>query len=378
GTPNAFSMVSPLSQSILNFTYSKKPLPIKQVHNYVALPHRAKNLSSNLKNSFDGIMASANPLSPSTAAAAFVSLDNRLDFQPPRCVQLVHLAGFAGCGKSLPIQNLLRHNQDFRNFRVSVPTTELRNEWKKDLQLKSTESWRINTWESSLLKTSPILVIDEIYKMPRGYLDLTILADPTIQFVIILGDPLQGEYHSLNPSSSNHHLSSEITHLLPYIDYYCMWSYRVPRKLANFFNISSSNKNPGFCSFSLHLPTDPSSPILTCSQSQAKILNDTGHRALTISSSQGLTLDKPAHIYLDRNIPLLSPSNVIVALTRSRVGLCFTGDSDMFNCIRRSTPILEALFSGRQIDLAHHFPSILSRVNIITSPLPARRTLFGG
>ncbi|AOF41056.1 replication-associated polyprotein [Fig fleck-associated virus 2] len=378
GSPSVFSSSSPLSNSILRFTHLKKPLPIKQVHNYVALPHRAKNLSSNLKNSFDGIMASANPLSPSTAAAAFVSLDNRLDFQPPRCVQLVHIAGFAGCGKSLPIQKLLRHNQDFRNFRVSVPTTELRNEWKKDLQLKASESWRINTWESSLLKTSPVLVVDEIYKMPRGYLDLSILADPSVQFVILLGDPLQGEYHSMNPSSSNHHLSSEVTHLLPYLDYYCLWSHRVPRKLANFFNIPSSNKNPGFCSFSLNLPTDPSTPILTCSQSQAKILCDTGHRAITISSSQGLTLDTPAHIYLDRNVPLLSPSNVLVALTRSRVGLSFTGDSDMFNCIRRSTPILEALFSGRQIDLAHHFPSILSRVNILTSPLPARRTLVGG
>ena len=140
-----------------------------------------------MKNGFDGVLSyldtAASRGSGPSPRERILSLDALIDSSRPKTVDLIHISGFAGCGKTFPVQQLLK-TKPFHNFRVSCPTTELRNEWKKDMDLPNHMAFRFCTWESSLPKQSTILVIDEIYKLPRGYLDLSILSNPSLQLVV--------------------------------------------------------------------------------------------------------------------------------------------------------------------------------------------------
>nr|QQG34652.1 polyprotein [Davidia involucrata marafivirus 1] len=367
------SRTADLQHIMKSFRSDNALLPFQKFHTYMSNTRRAKNLISNLKNGFDGIMATVNPQDPNSARHFFMALDHQMDIAAPRQVHLVHLAGFAGCGKSYPIQQLLQH-QSFRSSRVAVPTTELRTEWKEGMHLKSTTAWRVSTWESSLLKRSRVLVIDEVYKMPRGYLDLSILADPTLELVILLGDPLQGEYHSTHPSSSNHKISSEIPHLKPYIDYYCLWSRRVPQVVAKFFNIPSLNPNLGSFSYTPHLPEGY--PVLACSNNQVQTLTQCGFRSVSVASSQGSTYTKGVVLHLDRNSKLLSLAHSLVALTRSKDLIIFSGDKHQL--LPGGNRLFTEFFSQRPVDLNHLFHNELSNIPLLHSPLTTRRPKLTG
>ncbi|AWB13379.1 polyprotein [Alfalfa virus F] len=365
-----------LSHTILGFRCSDSTLlPFKNIHSYSTHVSRAKNLISNMKNGFDGVMANVDPLHPSKARDSFLMLDQLLDVAASKSVSLVHLAGFAGCGKSYPVQQLLK-TPAFQNFKVSVPSTELRSEWKEAIKTKNSDNWRISTWESSLLKTARVLVIDEIYKMPRGYLDLAIHADPTIEFVIILGDPLQGEYHSSNPSSSNHKLSPETSHLRKYIDFYCFWSRRIPQSVAAFFQVPTLNSTPGFSKFVPSVPTN--TPLLVNSQSASQILQSAGFRALTIASSQGATFSAPTAIHLDKNTKSLSPQHSLVALTRSKSGILFTGDQSLLTPSSTGNNMFIYFSRSIPINIFHLFHKLISGLHIIRAPLTSRNTVLHG
>nr|CAH2618720.1 polyprotein [Bloodroot marafivirus]CAJ0557116.1 polyprotein [Bloodroot marafivirus] len=362
-----------LHKPLLNFRFNDQYLPFSTIHRYQADPRRAKNLVSNMKNGFDGVLAQIDPSHPSKGREAILALDQSCDVAPSdRTVDAIHLSGFAGCGKTRPVAALLKR-KDFSNYRIAVPTTELRAEWKTLLNLPGSQTWRVSTWESALLKNASILVIDEIYKLPRGYLDLALIADPTIRLVIILGDPLQGEYHSTSSSSTNHHLSPEPQHLLPLIDMYCLWSHRMPQNVANFFGVRSFNPQPGFSAFTRQINLN--APVLACSANTAKTLQQCGYHAITIASSQGSTYQKPLTILLDRNCNLLSPHHTLVALTRSKTGIFFSGDLSILSAANHN-PMLAHFSSKQPISLAHTFPGVFSKLPCVTSPLTSRRTVL--
>ncbi|AAC57874.1 replicase-associated polyprotein [Oat blue dwarf virus] len=364
-----------LAVAALRFNISGDLLPTRSVHTYRSWPKRAKNLVSNMKNGFDGVMASINPIRPSDAREKIVALDGLLDIARPRSVRLIHIAGFPGCGKTHPITKLL-HTAAFRDFKLAVPTTELRSEWKELMKLSPSQAWRFGTWESSLLKSARILVIDEIYKLPRGYLDLAIHSDSSIEFVIALGDPLQGEYHSTHPSSSNSRLIPEVSHLAPYLDYYCLWSYRVPQDVAAFFQVQSHNPALGFARLSKQFPT--TGRVLTNSQNSMLTMTQCGYSAVTIASSQGSTYSGATHIHLDRNSSLLSPSNSLVALTRSRTGVFFSGDPALLNGGPNSNLMFSAFFQGKSRHIRAWFPTLFPTATLLFSPLRQRHNRLTG
>ncbi|AAW88343.1 replicase-associated polyprotein [Citrus sudden death-associated virus] len=357
-----------LAVAALRFNIDGTLLPIRSVHVYSTWPKRAKNLSSNMKNGFDGIMANIHPTKTNESREKILALDSQLDIAVRRSVRLIHIAGFPGCGKSFPISRLLR-TPTFRNFKVAVPTVELRAEWKTITGLPASEAWRIGTWESSLLKSARVLVIDEIYKMPRGYIDLAIHSDPTIEMVIALGDPLQGEYHSTHPSSTNSRLLSEPQHLSMYLDFYCLWSHRVPQNVAAFFHVKTTSKQPGFCRYQRELPN---SRILANSQNAGHTLQQCGYAAVTIASSQGSTYENAACIHLDRNSSLLSPAHSMVALTRSKVGVIFTGDPAQLSNAPSSNRMFSEFFSGRTRPLHDWFHNEFPKATVLTEPLKTR------
>nr|UTM04229.1 polyprotein [Grapevine asteroid mosaic associated virus] len=364
-----------LAVAALRFNLSGALLPFRTAHPYTTWPRRAKNLSSNMKNGFDGVMATINPAKPSDAREKIIALDSSLDIAAPRSVRLIHIAGFPGCGKSYPIARLLS-TPAFRNFKVAVPTVELRAEWKDLLKLPGNAAWRIGTWESSLLKMARVLVIDEIYKMPRGYLDLAIHADPTIEMVIALGDPLQGEYHSTHASSTNARLLPEPRHLAPYLDYYCLWSHRIPRNVAAFFQVPTSSTEEGFVRHVRELPGD--SRILTNSQNAGHTLQQCGYAAVTIASSQGSTYPGAACIHLDRNSSLLSHAHSLVALTRSRKGVLFTGDLGILTGHTTSNRMFAEFYSGKSRPLHDWFHAEFPTATIIHEPITKRHNNLKG
>nr|QXV86632.1 polyprotein [Tymoviridae sp.] len=365
-----------LAEAITRFVAPDRTvLPFERVHLHKTSVPRAKNLISNMKNGFDGVMAQANPQDPKSAREKFLLLDASLDIAGPKVVRLIHIAGFAGCGKSWPVAQLLR-TTSFRNFKIAVPTVELREEWKNLLGPKETDKWRFGTWESSLLKTARVLVIDEVYKMPRGYLDLAIHADSNLQFVVILGDPMQGEYHSTHPSSTNGRLGAEWAYLRPYIDFYCFWSRRIPKLIAQVLQVPTTSNEPGFVRFSREYPTGPK--ILISAQTSAKALIDCGYAAVTVASSQGATLDGPAYVHLDNHARKLSHQHSLVAITRSKRGVVFTGDQSVAD----GTPSANLLFSHlalkKSIDTRSLFSNLLPKCRFLDRPPTSRREILRG
>jgi len=365
-----------LAESCKRFVASDRTvLPFRDVHIHRTSVKRAKNLISNMKNGFDGVMAQANPLDPKSARERFLMLDSCLDIAAPRVVRLIHIAGFAGCGKSWPVAQLLK-TPAFRTFKLAVPTTELRDEWKGLMEPRDQDKWRFGTWESSLLKSARTLVIDEVYKMPRGYLDLAIHADASIQFVILLGDPIQGEYHSTHPSSSNARLSPEHVYLRPYIDFYCFWSRRIPQYVATILGVPSTSKVSGYARHSSQFPLN--GKILISAMTSAKSLVDCGYQAITIASSQGSTVNGPVHIHLDNHARRLSHQHSLVAITRSRAGLVFTGDPSVADGTSSSNLLFSAVLMNHPISVRSLFSALLPRCPFVESPPTSRSVLLRG
>nr|WPD94569.1 polyprotein [Grapevine rupestris vein feathering virus] len=383
GSPGHFELVRSSARPLLNgarpasdivehmkrFKVDGKILPFCEAHSYTSHVNRAKNLISNMKNGLDGVLANIDPQHTNEARDRLLSLDGSLDVAKPRTVSLIHIAGFAGCGKSYPICQLLK-TKPRRNYKIAVPTVELRNEWKDSLKSSPSDRWRPGTWESSLLKSARIVVIDEVYKLPRGYLDLAIHADSAAQLFIVLGDPLQGEYHSTNPNSSNARLTSEIKDLQPYMDMYCLWSHRIPRNVARFFRVHTTSQVEGTVTTSLVLA--PGWKQLTNSMNAARTLNDCGFAATTIASSQGSTYNHPACINLDKNSSQLSHAHSLVALTRSKVGIMFTGDLSRLNPGSSSNLLFSKFKQGECVDLRSLFPFEFPCCPTITEPLSVR------
>nr|WGZ74503.1 polyprotein [Guachaca virus] len=352
--------------ALLSFTYPNGDslclLPFARFHTHSTNTRRAKVLCSNLKNRFDGVLRDA-----LQDPKLFANLDNVVDFSGSRDVRVCHLAGFAGCGKSRPIISFFRGSPLTRQIRVAVPNCDLRIYWKEQLRLPKSDNWRVSTWETSLLKNSRILIIDEIYKMPPGYLDLICTLDASIQYVILLGDPIQGSYHSTSPDSSLKTLTPETTYLRKYIDLYCAWTYRSPANIAKLFSVRCLSDQPGQVRYSRSFRH--SFPMLTASESSAKSLVLAGHSCQTIASSQGLSFDNVS-IHIDSALFRVSTNLTLVALTRHKQTLLFLGDIASTRKKYAFNPVLAALLDNSSIPLSY-WPE-LNNVNIIYEPLTTR------
>jgi hypothetical protein len=352
---------------------SNHVLPFLGFQGYRTEPRRAKNLISNMKNAYDGILGRTLASSGRYGADYLARLDAFVDGQVAaninRSVDVVLLEGFAGSGKSAPIKEVLqRIHSPAVSYRVSVPSTQLRAEWKEDLQLSEHDSWRIGTWESSLLKTSTVLVIDELYKLPRGYLDLCLSLDPAVTTVILLGDPCQGEYHSTNPHSTNARLSSESSYLTPLANFYQFWSYRIPQNIAALLTVPSFSQVTGIRGFRA-LPTSRA-PLIVASTGAALVQSDLGYGAVTASASQGLTFRAFSQLLLDRPfMNRISLGTALVAVTRSRQGLVFTGDLHAARTIPIANPIIRAVVNNTPVDVAALMQNELTGRNLIRAPM---------
>jgi len=296
-------------------------IPARRSHVFRPCTNRAKTLLQNLEYGHEGII-SKNLSTFGLPPTIFRKWKNLIDFSPSRPVNFILIQGFAGCGKSRPLQ---RYLSDQSEYLVTVPTTHLRDDWKLALKLRDSNTWRVSTHEKALCYRSPLRVIDEIYRLPPGYLDLVCYLDSSITDIICLGDPLQGEFHSLNPASTLSTLTPEAIRLRPFFDLYCAWSYRIPQNFAAAFGVSSYSPVEGRPPY-YKSRLAKNDVCLTASIPTACTLAHNSIRAQTASSSQGLTFTRPVGIFLDHNVKLMSLQTWIVAMTRSTTGVFCYGD----------------------------------------------------
>lgn len=372
------SFMSPAGTTLLNFRDSTGHLlPFQKVHSYSFSRKRASNLAGNMKNNFDGVVAHSAIRDSLPTADFWRSLDSLVDNAPKRTVSFVHIVGFPGCGKSFPVKQLLMKNYaPLRDYLVVVPTVELRNEWKHDLKVSSQNNWRISTWELALAKVASVAIVDEVYKLPNGFIDLLLVANPNLHTIIALGDPCQGAYHSLHPSSNNHLLIPETVHLRPYADYYCLWSHRIPRSIAELLEVPTHSKQLGKVTSTLDL--EPGSTNLVSTHAMAAQLVERGHRALTMSSSQGLTFDHPVVLHVDRHASLISDQISLVAVTRSKQGIIFTGAHHELAGTYASNTLFYSLLAGKRAPFLSRYHRYIPHANIIYEPISTRNTRLVG
>nr|WIL00270.1 MAG: replicase polyprotein [Bee Macula-like virus] len=353
---------SPLHKFV---TSSGHRLPFQRFHKYTTHRDRAKNLISNMKNLHDGVLLSTDS---TNLHERILQIDRCIDVSRDRSVSLIHLSGAPGCGKTAPLAQAIRALGWKHRVRVAVPTTNLRPEWRRHLHLEESQGYRVSTWETALTKTAEILIIDEVYRLPNGYLDLAVLADPNVRLVILLGDPVQAHYHSTHPASTNCLIQPEYKHLAPFRDYYCAYSYRLPRQLSRLLGLGAFGEKESMLVTATNQP-NTQHRILALSQHIARALSDMGYYAITWASSQGLDLDGPAVLHIDRNIRLTSENIILVALTRSKTGVIFTGD---VSHLRQSSGLLHALLTNQPYSYVTAFADFIGSSTIIYEPLPAR------
>nr|WMI40039.1 MAG: RNA-dependent RNA polymerase [Rhizoctonia cerealis tymo-like virus] len=231
-------------------------------------------------------------------------------------VAMTYVAGFAGCRKSSTLQDFLR-SRDMTSDDVIVvsPTTDLREDWRVKLQKPKREEGRITTFEKAIGKSARTVVIDEITRYPPGYLQLLIATNPTIETLVLLGDPCQGLSHEPD-SPVLEAMCDEGLFYLTFADYYCDWTFRLPKLIAGRLGVRTFSSVQGFIDKSWANVT-----TLVASRAEVEKSTSLDTEVLTFNSSQGLT--KPAvNLLLDRDAVLLSgPHHIIVALTRATQGL---------------------------------------------------------
>lgn len=350
------------------------PLPVTKVRILTPEPSRAKTLLTNLRYGFDGVFSQLQPHGRLNPQEMMDAWSNSISLgRPP--VEVILIQGFAGCGKSYAVSKVLRTRRDYV---VATPTTHLRDAWKNDLGLQnSKETWRASTWEMALTRASKVLVIDEVYKLPPGYVDLALYANRTVEAVILLGDPLQGAYHSTCSQSTLRNLSPETDRLRPFADIYCFWTRRLSLSVANALGVYTTSKEVGrIRPFDFRLPE--SKLTLTPAQETAGILETLGHDSMTAAGSQGLTVNSNVGIFLDSHTLLLSPNVALVAITRSRRDIIWSGDGRILEQLASSHPFSVLVNSTQNI--LSSFPTVLDGLTILNHPdcMPSGRTVVRG
>nr|UBJ25996.1 putative viral helicase [Sichuan mosquito tymo-like virus] len=323
---------------------------------------------------FDGILHKKLGTRLNVPKDLFEQWKSRITNGIPRQLELILVQGFAGCGKSFPVSQMLQRH---KNFLVSVPSTHLREAWKAATKVRDEQTWRVSTWETALLHHSSLLVVDEIYRIPPGYLDLISLLNPSLCSIIVLGDPLQGDYHSTNPESTLSRLEPETSRLRRFADMYCAWTYRLDQTTSSLLGIKTFSKEKGHPpAYKPNLRTGTT--ILTAAIQTANIFTQNGQKAQTAASSQGLTFNENVCLYLDRNIHQLGPHTSLVALTRSRRGIIYHGDFKQLEHLSNNSYPLQLIFGKAKGSVLDFFAHELKGLHVLHQPITRKiRKLIG-
>lgn len=306
-------------------------------------------------------------------------IDGLIATSANRTVRALTITGFNGCGKSSPLWAFLRDHPEYFEQSLTVTLTRLlRDEIAKDIKASGPSSWRASTWESALLKQAGILIIDEIGKMPPGYVDFILSINPCITHVIALGDQCQLPPHHGSDQCRTRRLSSEITRMQSAASVYLLYTYRSSQEQARRWNVPSFNPVKGFALHNQDLSI-PGAQVTYQSQEQVDKHNrEHPAKAMTLASTQGFTFhDRPNEHVLDRDTcAFLSKYGLNMISNRSKVGFSFRGQvtPDLARHLARN-PTLQAYLDGRVIDFETTFAADLQGCAVIRAPMTSRQTV---
>nr|QUS52851.1 RNA-dependent RNA polymerase [Hypera postica associated alphaflexivirus] len=300
---------------------------------------RIQAFSSDLKNGIIGTLAHRRPsnrLSPDQLYQLSKTMKSR-------DVRVMVICGVGGSGKSTIIQDLILSNQlqlQVGKIHIVVPTVNLQQDWRR--KIKPKQPHIVKTYENALQdNAAPVVVMDDISKLPPGYIDAYLNIHCNVQTIIITGDTRQSTYHIASDNSQAVHLSDEIDYFTVYSDYYINATHRNPRNIASLLDVYSE-KPDGKVTLTHDMPPNGST-ILVPSHTEAQALGDAGQRAFTYAGCQGLTLPI-VHILFSRATQLCSDRVMYTALSRAseeiRLINTYSNDSTFLEKIN-ATPYLK-------------------------------------
>ncbi|AHA85534.1 ORF1 [Carrot Ch virus 1] len=245
------------------------------------------------------------------------------------------ILGFAGCGKSRPVQMALDSMDSPMKILLISPRVNLLADWKLKVSNKNVT---FKTYESALkenLSKFSLIIIDEFPLTPRGYTDviaykskvdnLTCRLEKKVTKLLLIGDPLQASYYS---ESDDDLLAQggELSSLE--IDYprYLLYSHRLPKGMKSMMDINMLGSFEGETKWKLY-----NSAAAAFSEKAFDVILVAGRQektffgnftVMTFGESQGLTFNKVC-IALTEDSLLASDNHMMVGLTRAKETINF-------------------------------------------------------
>lgn len=296
-------------------------------------------------------------------------------------VNLSVIYGDAGCGKTFPFTEVLRRPKWHKGhlFMAVVPTTVLRADWSKALDLrlkkgprnKGSPSHFLETFENSLFLVAEVIIIDEITKYPPGFVDLLIAMNSRLHTLVVLGGLTQTGWHEPKLCDLNNRSVIGLEHdwFAQHCTSYLRGTRRNCQVIATFLNTPTTVKTVGRFTFGSSIL--PSIPILVPSASTANDVTALfGLPSYTVNSSQGCSYTA-VQIYINRTALTFADSAFFyTALTRARehVHIIFDFANDHVSAAKiRASPFLRLLHASR-----HSTPgSFLTHVNSSGHTVPS-------
>nr|AHZ62715.1 replicase [Grapevine virus B] len=302
--------------------------PDIRVVKYEVCEQRAKRLANSFQEGFTGVCL--NKFQKQKSSFNLVNGKELID---------VHLTlGFAGSGKSFYPQCVLK-NSHYANSLVIVPRKALCSDWSNKVH----PDVKVVTFESAFRQQKKgygLIVIDEIGLLPPGYIDM-VHGYFCYDSLLVLGDPLQCEYHS----KTDHFFLGQEESVFKKFKGQCNYlykSHRLPRN-QKLFEIECDGAEGEGVTFNKPRAKD----LTLCAPRRRK---ESEKDVNTVGESQGLSANR-VNTLLDKDWSLVNDETVIVAFTRARKEINVIGDPSLINNLKRSakSTVLKKILGGERV-----------------------------
>jgi len=319
---------------------------------YQATRKRADLYCREMKNGTTGTIARQN-LERAKAIDALVN--SQVTSKP---VKIIVRVGRGGCRKTQALVDYLNKKENGVNiYTVVVPKTKLRREWND--RLIHERKYTVKTFETALLQApADTVIFDEVSQFAPGYIDTFLRTWGHVKNIILLFDLIQTEFHEPHPDSVLNYQIKEEANFAKFATVYENYTFRTPQKLARFLGYRSYSQIEG--SVFVENKIDGSGQILTCDELSVKNLEGSGYSAITISSSQGSTINALTELIINHSAKRANEAVLNTALTRAAGDFQLTVDEDPDEVDLRerykANPFLHALLGGDQYQFQDLIP----------------------
>jgi len=277
---------------------------------------RADNFLKNIKNNKYGFVLPHEKEFIKKAESIIMAWDNK------RSVKLAVIYGGPGTGKTYPVVQVLSKVPPQADiYRMIFPTVELRSKTVPELKLPGGYGFKAPTPETPFLGSyTSIMIGDEIGKFPPGYFDLLIPMCPTMQYLMLSGDPAQTIYNCDKPDNTLNSYQAEIDRFAKYALCYKTLITRLCCGVAHKLGVEHKcNERKGEILKSKKAVT--TKIILSADKLEAITNSEFGLQATTFSGSQGSNYDEHYSIQINKASAKADDRAWYTALTRGKRGI---------------------------------------------------------